>query len=333
MFLKYGHIVGEPMALSLKLEKSIIKNISPITDEDRALFNQYIDRTSIEKPGINYENSFEYVQMYFNLGKFNGYKYLEKNVLIIFGEAGTGKKVHIKIFKPLSSNQRKSLDVLTNLIHELKKVTQNQITITFLMNKQLNKLKNQLPINKIKHFEYYLYDLSIMDELKGTKWKNVRQKINTFKKVFPKVRVENLNEMNSKKVIHFISEWRKDAAGRGFSYIDVAKSKYAVKQYRTKIDNENIWSRVYYLHGKIEAFQLLYKILTPSSISACGHAIGIANNDIAGLSEYAQVDTWRYVKEYGVRYVNDGPSWRPGLIRYKKKFNPYGSQHVIECTV
>jgi len=321
------------MELNIDLDGKLADRISKITQEDRILFEKYISITPIDKPGINYENSFDYIQMYFNLGKFQGYKYLDKKTLLIFGISGKGSKAQIKFFKPLGSDRTRSTEVLSSYISELKETYTKPITLACLSNEQFKVMKRKITVKKARNFEYFIYDLEDMNELKGAKWKNVRQKINTFRNNYPKIRVEDISETSCKKVIHFISEWRRDAAARGFSYIDIEKNKAGTIYYKNKIDNKLVWGKVYYLKGKVEAFQLLFKLATSPEIRACGHAIGMVNNNIAGLSEYTQINVWQFVKEYGIRYVNDGPSWRPGLKRYKKKFNPCGVQLSIECKV
>jgi hypothetical protein len=315
------------------LNEKFTENISAVTENDRSLFESYLNNTPVEKPGINYENSFEYIQMYFNLGKFQAYKYLDNSVLVLFGLSGTGNKTHVKLFKPLGSDLDTGLGIFIDMVTAMKKTITTPITLTCLSNHHFKKLKSSIPIKKVKSFDYYIYDTSDIAGLKGNKWKNVRQKINSFKTNYPKVRIEDLNDKNFKKVIHFISEWRGDAIKRGFSYIDVAKNKLGVKYYQNKIDNKNLWSRVYYIKGKVESFQLSYRLITQTDANACGHTIGVANNDIPGLSEYTQIDMWRHMEQSGIRYINDGPSWRPGLKRYKSKFNPCDIQQVIECTL
>jgi hypothetical protein len=317
----------------MEVEEKLADRISMITPEDRILFEKYISETPTDKPGIKYENSFDYIYMYLNQGKFKGYKYMDKKTLLIFGITGKGSKRQTKFFKPLGSDRTRSTEVLIEYVTKLKKTNTKPITLACLSNERFNDIRRKIEVKKVKHFEYFLYDLEDINELKGTRWKNVRQKINTFQNNYPKVRVEDLSETNGKKVIHFISEWRRDAAARGFSYIDIDKNKDTTKYYQNIIDNKNIWGRVYYLNGKVEAFQFLFKLETTPELHACGHAIGMVNNNITGLSEYTQIDVWQFVKKYGIRYINDGPSWRPGLKRYKKKFNPCGIQQVIECIV
>jgi len=321
------------MELNFDFDGKLADRISRITLGDRILFEQQLDETPSNKPGINYENSFEYIRMYFDLGKFQGYRYLDNDGLIFFSSTGSKKDPHFKVYKPLGQDSIDAVRTLTELVQALQETTTNPITITCLSNEHLKTLKKIMKIKKIKHFEYYIYDLRDLSDLKGTKWKNVRQKINTFSKNHPKVRIEDLDENNSKKALHFISTWRRAAAAKGFSYIDVDKNKAAVQFYQDKIDHKFLWAKVYYLRGRVEALQFLYKITTADKTEACAHAIGMANNDIAGLSEYTQIDIWQHVLDKSIRYVNDGPSWRPGLLRYKRKFNPCGVQQVNECVV
>ncbi len=323
------------MEHSLELDKRLSENISRVTEEDKIIFEQYLNKAKTAKPRINYEDSFEYIRMYFNLGKFHGYRYFDKETLIFFAVSGSAKKPHFKIFKPLGQDLETSTKFFIKFIQALKHSTPNPILLTCLSNAHLKNIKAQVNIKKVKSFEYYIYDLEALSDLNGNKWRNVRQKLNTFQKNHPKVKSTPLTTENSKKVLHFISAWRTDtAATRGFSYVDIDKNKAAVRYYQNKIDFEDLWAKVYYIHGNVEAFQLLYRILTPAAHERyCAHAIGMANNRIPGLSEYSQIDIWHVLRDKGIKYVNDGPSWRPGLKRYKRKFNPCGTQQVYECTV
>lgn len=323
------------MEHSLKLDKKLLENITKIADQDKLRFEQYLNKPKPAKPVINYEDSFEYIRMYFKLGKFQGYKFYDEDNLIFFARYGTAKKPHFKVFKPLGEDLTKSLKALIQLVEALKNIATTPITLTCLTPTHLKELKKRITINKINSFDYYIYDLEDLAGLKGTKWKNVRQKLNTFQKNNPKVKSAPLTPENSKKVLHFVSAWRRAAAtARGFSYVDIDKNKASVRYYQDKSDVEYLWTRAYYIHGNVEAFQLLYRISTPAkSERAYAHAIGMANNRISGLSEYSQVDIWRALKEEGIKYINDGPSWRPGLKRYKQKFNPCDVQKVYECNV
>jgi hypothetical protein len=156
----------------------------------------------------------------------------------------------------------------------------------------------------------------------------VRQKIKSFNKSHPKMKIEKLSTENCSKALHFIGNWRRDLLDkRGHSYVNLEKNKFAVKYYASKNDFKNIWGTIYKLYGRVVAVQLLYKL----GENSAAHAIGIADTEFSGLAEVTQIDIWNKVHECGIRYINDGASWRPGLERYKRKFNPISGQRVFEC--
>jgi len=141
---------------------------------------------------------------------------------------------------------------------------------------------------------------------------------------------ERLNDENLNDVVHFIGAWRRQLISKkGISYSNLEKNRDAVKYYSYKNDFDNIWSTVYRLGGRVVAVQLLYRL----NKNSAAHAIGLADNSITGLSEATQIDIWQKLNEGGIRYINDGPSWRQGLDRYKKKFNPISAQKLFECKI
>jgi hypothetical protein len=160
----------------------------------------------------------------------------------------------------------------------------------------------------------------------------VRQKISTFKNNYPqnKLKAVPLGPENHEHVIHFIGAWRREKLVKGkFSYSNLEKNKFAARYYSDKNDLKDIWAYVYKLRERVVGFQLLYRLGSDSA----GHAIGLADPEIKGLSEHCQIDIWKKIHRFGIRYVNDGPSWRPGLDRYKQKFNPITTQQVFECKI
>ncbi|MFW9874769.1 MAG: phosphatidylglycerol lysyltransferase domain-containing protein [Candidatus Thorarchaeota archaeon] len=223
-----------------------------------------------------------------------------------------------------------ALDKLPDVIAVLNSNSTEHIQIVCLNNEDLKVLKKnkRLEIKSIKEFNYFIYDLDTMNDLRGVKWKNVRQKISTFRKNHPKLKIEHLSKNNYEDVIHFIGAWRRTLLSkRGLSYSNLEKNKFAAKYYSDKNDFKNIWSTVYRLSKRVVAFQLLYR-LGPNSAA---HAIGLADTSIPGLSETTQINIWEQLQDQRIRYINDGPSWRVGLDRYKRKFNPISAQKVFEC--
>jgi hypothetical protein len=219
---------------------------------------------------------------------------------------------------------------LPELIKLLSNFTNYPIHLVCLDKNGIKEIKEMksLIIKNIKEFNYYIYDLDLLNELKGNRWKNVRQKIGNFYKNHPKLKPERLSMENCDNALHFIGNWRRELLNkRGHSYANLEKNKFAAQYYSDKNDFENIWGTVYKLRGRVVAVQLLYRLGEDSA----AHAIGIADTEFPGLAETTQIDIWKQVHDCGIRYINDGASWRPGLDRYKRKFNPIGAQRVFEC--
>lgn len=303
--------------------------LSPITDNDRELITSFFKKPltdSINDLRINFENSFEYIRMYFNSGRYQGFKFYDGENLIVFA-LEKKKKPHFKLFKPLGNMAQ---DKLPEVVAILNSVSPNHIQMVCLDKDILTNIKKskKLETKNIKQFNYWIYDLDTLNDLCGVKWKNVRQKISKFEKNYPKLKIERLNTNNCEDVIHFIGIWRRTLLSRrGLSYSNIEKNKFAAQYYAKKNDFDNIWSTVYRLSGRVVAFQLLYR-LEPK---VAAHAIGLTDTSIPGLSEATQVNIWGKLYGSGIRYINDGASWRPGLERYKQKFNPISAQRVFEC--
>ena len=311
----------------------IIKFVTPISDSDIELFESFFAQPVIKpinKFRLNFEDSFEYIRMYFNSGRFSGFKFYDNNSLIIFA-IEKKKKLHFKVLKPFGPN---SIQKLVEIIKVLSYQTKFPVQVVCLNNDQLKALKNssELILTNIKEFNYYIYDLKTLNDLHGNCWKNVRQKVTAFNSNYPKnkFKIERLNLDNCRETVHFIGGWRRELiARRELSYANLEKNKFAAQYFADKNDFDHIWSTVYRHRGSVVAFQLLYRL----GPTAAGHAIGLADTNIKGLAEASQVDIWKQVYNCGIRFINDGPSWRPGLERYKKKFNPLLIQKVYECKV
>jgi hypothetical protein len=309
-------------------QNNIFQSVSPIIDSDVKIYNSFLSKANRNQyqTSINFENSFEYIRMYFNRGRYQGFKCFDDEDLIIFA-LEKKKKPHFKIFKPLGDN---ALEKLPNVVATLNSISPSSIQTVCLNNEDLKSIKRikELDIKNIKEFNYWIYDLDKLNSLRGIKWKNVRQKISAFQKDNPKLKIEPLGKSNYKDVIHFIGAWRRTLlSNRGLSYANLEKNKFAAHYYADKNDFTNIWSTVYRLSGRVVAVQLLYRLGTNSA----AHAIGLADTSIPGLSETTQINIWEQLHKQGIRYINDGPSWRTGLDRYKRKFNPVSAQQVFEC--
>jgi hypothetical protein len=314
-----------------KLNPELSQHISPITDNDNELITSFFQKPSTDSKDsikINFEDSFEYIRLYFNSGRYQGFKFYDNESLLIFA-IESKKKPHFKLFKPIGT---RALKKLLELIKILSNFTNYSIQMVCMNNNELKEIKKikQLDLKNIKEFNYYIYDLEMPNDLRGNHWKNVRQKIKSFNKNHPKLKTQKLSPENCTKALHFIGNWRRELLDkRGHSYTNLEKNKFAVQYYADKNDFKNIWGTIYKLHGRVVAVQLLYRL----GENSAAHAIGIADTEFSGLAEATQIDCWKQVYDCGIRFVNDGASWRAGLNLYKRKFNPIGAQKVYECKI
>ena len=134
---------------------------------------------------------------------------------------------------------------------------------------------------------------------------------------------------------------------RGFSFADVHSDKYGAKllsiinDYSNKKDtkepinlyNDRIFYRILEIDNCISSFHLGYNIGFFNKSKFFAHAIGISDLTIPHLSEYAQIDFWKYIAQKGIRYVNDGPTWKNSLETYKNKFRPMEKQYLYWMTL
>ena len=315
--------------------------VSPLQEDGEQIFSKALreeQRHALNEPGTNsrsngitastvpsFCHSYRHYCLYYDNGYHHGYKFYDGHVLIPFSTSGSSYQT-LRVSRPWGgSSQFSQIETYVSFLDSLQKLSHRRIEIRDL---PLH-ISNSLELEKKKQFRHLIYDLSTPLELTGHEWSNVRQKITHFQKAHPKVRVEKLNPENATAVVHFISEWAKNARSmRGFSYTDTTKDRYAARTY-SREPREDVWATVYKIEGRVVSFQLLYSI----GSDAAAHAIGLAAGWIPGLSEYAQWDTWRRARERGIRWINDGYSWRRSLTDYKEKFNPRGFDLVYTSTI
>jgi len=303
-------------------------HISPVTAKDEALFSRFL-----EKP-LNFEDSFHYLQIYFQSGGQELFKYHKNDALIFFSQDRRG---HIKLFKPLGQDGE---EVFPTLLHQLSNKSPHPLDLRFLTPAGIRALSGRgVELGKPQRFEYLLYALGPMKDsspppgfrklegavsgnllsLRGRQFRTLRQKCSRFARLHDEdVRLEQLSPENLKDAIHFLARWKGQAQVRGFSYIDIEKNKQALRYLVDKLDNRDVWCLLYYLGGKLEGVQAAYRI----NQSMAAHIIGCVNISHPGLSEWSQLHIWKEMAEVGIEYVNDGASWSAGLRAYKMKFRP-----------
>jgi hypothetical protein len=256
------------------------------------------------------------------------------------------KSLHIS--SPLFFSYKSILKDLNNLFNDkhFKSLINcfkiKSIILRDINNDLLNAMKQTIykysfNIENFKEIPYAIYNLRKTLTLGGTQFSNIRWHINKFEKNNYHIEIIDLfdDEVDLKKeLLHLIGDWRRHAIHiRGFSFSDVRSDKFGVKlipvimglqkKYKTNfIDPDLCLSRVIKINGKVSSFHFGYSIGIGKKTNTFAHSIGITNLSVKHLSEYAQLNFWRYVFNNNFEFVNDGPSWRKTLEIYKCKFRP-----------
>lgn len=210
--------------------------------------------------------------------------------------------------------------------------------VTLLRN---NIQKYPIHITSIKRIPYAIYDLQKTLPLKGKEFSNIRWHLNKFNRANHTIKIRSAKNIE-KPLLHLIGKWRRQAIHkRGFSFADVTSDKYGAHLLESIsnasldvrnddcrfINHNNLFYRILEIDNQISSFHLGYQLGFLRHSDMCAHAIGITDLSIPHLAEYAQIDFWTYMANKGIRYVNDGPSWRKSLEIFKQKFRPIEKQN------
>lgn len=226
-------------------------------------------------------------------------------------------------------------------------------------------------LTSLRELNYRVYDPKRTLAAEGRDFKNLRWHLNRFESGGKKVEAVPLSEY-VEPVLHLIGQWRRRALKRrGFSYADVRSDKLAARAFGndpghasrdpppyssarepsgplldgpsvpgktarvvTKaITGRDVISRVLKIGGKVRSFNLGFPLGLRRRSEVFAHSVGIADNTVPHLSEYAQIDFWNTVNKAECPYVNDGPTWRKGLGTYKEKFRPVGMKRRYWATL
>ncbi len=202
-------------------------------------------------------------------------------------------------------------------------------TAGILLHKRAEEKNNgRFQLSKLKELNYNLYNLKKSMENRGREFSNLRWHLNSFKKEGHRVEAVPIHQYRE-EVEHLIGQWRSERlSSTNQSFFDIRSDKMAVALAHDLDGEDNVQdfhtpiSRVLKVDGKVAAFNFGYPLGLFSESNVFAHAVGIADVKIPHLSEYAQMDFWKEVHDKGYLLINDGPTWRTELHRYKNKFRP-----------
>lgn len=275
---------------------------------------------------------------------------------ILFGSFYGKNYRHVELSFPFENDPESSIDTLHFLLTDssfasLIKDTQ----VTHLLLRDLNenmvhilrtsKDAFQFQLLSLRELCYKIYNVRKTLDKKGKDFANLRWHLNKFQKDNHTVESVPITEA-LKPVIHLIGSWKRTAIQeRGFSYINVRSDKQAARLFNdiperhsdTRLTGNSprvndCILRVLKVDGQIRSFNFGYPLGIYEKKDVFAHAVGITDLSIPHLAEFAQYDFWKKVHEDGYFDVNDGPSWKQSLERYKQKFRPIATKRYYYAT-
>lgn len=235
----------------------------------------------------------------------------------------------------------KKFNIKTVLLRDINERFANIL----LKHKKSEEQLNKFNLKSLKEMKYNIYDIDRTLKRSGKAFRNLRWHLNNFRRKKHKIEAVPLHK-SVKNIIHLIGEWRRTALKeRGFSYVNVSSDIFGAKLFgnpnyklkNSKLDNKisykDVLTRVLKIDGKVASFNLGYPLGLNKKSQIFAHAIGIADINIKGLAEYGAIDFWKVVKNNGYKYINDGPTWRKGLVDFKNKFGAIDKKRYYWATI
>jgi hypothetical protein len=206
-------------------------------------------------------------------------------------------------------------DVLKNLIAMLEPKSQKPLKIVTIPEKYKH-FYEQIGLT-CKPYEiepwHYLPNFS----LQGSRFKNVRNTVNAFKRKYPNHKVEIWREWMVDEAIEFMHRWVKQKIERTGSYMNVS---YAHHFNALRNFGKELIGQALYVDNKMVGIYLS----TPSMVRGVWlHLIGHVDVKYYGAADFLKVAHFEFLRDLGVQWINaSGMQWDKGIEFFKKKYNP-----------
>ena len=168
--------------------------------------------------------------------------------------------------------------------------------------------------------EEYIYSPRLVFELKGSKYKDLRKKINRLERLEPVFRELETSDLPS--AMKLLKDWRRTQGRKRDFLLDWGYTRSALDR-QFYMNKSDITSWCVEIDGELEGFAMAGPI---SEDTACIFIVK-TNVDIGGLSEYLRWKVCERFQEF--KYLNDaGDLNLPGLRQHKMKMRPVGFNKV-----
>ena len=226
-----------------------------------------------------------------------------------------------------------------------KKVDETTSTlINFSMDKGLKPrlylipeiVADKLDINKFiikedrDNFDY-IYDINLISELKGATFSDKRNRVNSFVKKFPNIRIENLDFKNPTTEIDILkldAEWLKDKIKKDINYkFNINESMAIDSFFKSKLKNI-IGVGIY--DDKILVGYSIFETL-PNGYSICHFCK--AKTHFNSIYDYLVKESAKILRSKGFSLLNyEQDLGIPGLRHAKNSFRPINFLKKFTCT-
>ena len=165
-----------------------------------------------------------------------------------------------------------------------------------------------------------IYSPRLVFELKGSKYKDLRKKINRLERLEPVFRELETSDLPS--AMKLLKDWRRTQGRKRDFLLDWGYTRSALDR-QFYMNKSDITSWCVEIDGELEGFAMAGPI---SEDTACFFIVK-TNVDITGLSEYLRWKVCERFQEF--KYLNDaGDLNLPGLRQHKMKMRPVGFNKV-----
>lgn len=176
----------------------------------------------------------------------------------------------------------------------------------------------------------YFYDTQTVAKMEGNSFRELRKKVNRFRREYPKVSIEQMTQKDAPECIALLSNWKTTFSSRGYAHplVDHFYTVSCIENF-SLFSSPDIFGWVTRMNKNIVGFSIageMYSGLANFFALKC-------NLDMRGLSTYLRYHSISEMAKMGFSRINDASDLNvPGLARHKNLFNPVEKLNIFSAT-
>ena len=219
-----------------------------------------------------------------------------------------------------------SVDVLESVLEDLRALNVSRpARILWADEEDVSRLPTDRFSHRLKDSEY-LYDPSRIAEARGRPYRDLRKRLNRFRRCVP----SRFHEMGAGDIAgcqDLLRHWRRRQGRKHGFLLDWGYTRAALDRYG-EWGREDLQGWCVEVEGRVAAFAMGGRMQD----DLANFFVAKTDPDVPGLSEYLRWEVYRSLSHYPL--VNDaGDLGLPGLRRHKQKFRPVGRLSVYTADV